>query len=772
MLKVVAQIWGQPPSRAAKRRAARLSPRRRGSVLLMTLVYSMMFAALASSMVAFSMGNMQVERAETDSARALAAAESGMSFLMLQYRLVNLPSITEGSIASMSTPANLWSGTNVEGISGNSGIAVALAAAINGSGAYSNSPVTAPTGTNPLVAPPIKVDPSGDGSTFSLNVSWDPANPKLVAGTNTSIVILHCTSLGASGRATRTVMMDVWIQKTLKYAVYSNVAIQLGKNVRVIGDIASTYAGTNKGPPVQMFSDFHYLPNMSSLDNDLATLRGLLNTYDTTYANRLDVRNPNSAAAKAAAAAGFSDTNGDGYIDDYDIALMHINPSWSKTNLSSNGMTSGQFINPNTGQSYDADLFSEIDSPMGAVNSATGLLPNGSSPPWNGYGDNTINNLDNYAKVTGTVKTALTYGQWTSAASSWQQWGDTSGGTAGTSFRDQFEGSVIPTDPTVSPVQFGTDFGNEQTLTPQNFDTSNYDNQIPSTTATVATSGGTTTISNGTLTAAMANGGTATEHSPYDATSGWQATYSRPVFQNINFNNVRIPKGLNAKFVNCTFSGYTSVKLNTNITQAGTNTTTSDPSQGMTWAQQMVAGQGSFSANTTLTSTNSVAYQQGNNLHFTGCTFNGVMTSDVPTAYTHFADSWEFDGTTAFNNQVDQSVTIEAPNTNIEMGSYVNPSGNPSTLVGVVVAGNIDIRGTANVDGSLLVTGAGATNTTLGYFGSTDQGQAVPPASQLPSGSNGSYGHLFFQFNPGRGMPNGITIPVVALPQNNTYQIR
>ncbi len=87
-----------------------------------------------------------------------------------------------------------------------------------------------------------------------------------------------------------------------------------------------------------------------------------------------------------------------------------------------------------------------------------------------------------------------------------------------------------------------------------------------------------------------------------------------------------------------------------------------------------------------------------------------------------------------------------------------------------MVAGNIDIRGTANVDGSLLVTGAGATNTTLGYFGSTDQGQAVPPANQLPSGTTG-YGHLYFQNNPSRGMPNGITCPGVALPQYSTYQI-
>lgn len=751
--------------------------RRRGSVLLMTLFYALLFASLACSMVAYSTGNMQVEQAQTDANRALMAAESGMSYLMLQFKQVTLPAITEGSIASMSSPSTLWSGATVESIAGNKGIAVALAGALNSSGAFSGSPVSTPTGTAPLLVPAIAVDAANDSSTFTLTVAWDSSNPQTLAGTNTSIVVLHCTSVGQSNHTSRTVSMDVWIQKTLKYAVYSNVAIQLGKNVRVIGDIASTFNGTTKGPPVQMFSDFHFLPNSAAMDNDLATLRGLLNTYDTTYANRLDVRNPTSPAAVAAQRAGFYDLNGDGFIDDNDLALQHLDPNYSKTNPGQNAITAGNFLNPITGKPYDADLFTLIDAPMGPASGGT--LPNGSPIPWNGYGDNTINNLDGYAKVAGNVKMAITYAQWQAAAAGWQQWGDTNGGTPGTSFRDQFEGPVIPTDSSTPPVQFGVNFGNDQTLTPQDFDTSSYDSKISASTASKTTSGGTTTISNGTLTAAMANGGTITEHSPADASSGWQATLSRPVFTNVNFNNVRIPKGLNAKFVNCTFNGYTSVKMSTNIVTGGTvqsngtingGTTTTDANNGMTYAQRMISG--TFSANTTLTASNSVAYTQGNNLHFTGCTFNGVLTADNPTAYTHFADSWEFDGISAFNNAVDQSVTIMAPNTNIEIGSFTNPGGNPSTLVGVVVAGNIDVRGTCNVDGSLLVTGLGATNTTLGYFGSTDQGQAVPPVSQLPTTANGNYGHLLFQMNPSRGMPNGITIPVVMTPQYSTYQIK
>ena len=54
------------------------------------------------------------------------------------------------------------------------------------------------------------------------------------------------------------------------------------------------------------------------------------------------------------------------------------------------------------------------------------------------------------------------------------------------------------------------------------------------------------------------------------------------------------------------------------------------------------------------------------------------------------------------------------------MGSFTDPGKAPSTLVGVVVAGNIDIRGNSAIDGSIIVTGDGAGNTTLAYFGASD----------------------------------------------------
>jgi hypothetical protein len=770
---------------------------RRGSTLMMTLIYVLMFGALASSMVSFSQGNVMVEQSDRDTKTALMAAESGMSFLLQRLGTVSLPTIKEGSIANMVSPntaTTLWAGTTIEGITNNSGIAISLANALNSSGAWASgvTGAPAPTGINPLTTAAIPLDPANSTATFSLAVTWDSGNPYTITGTGTSVAKLHLTSTGQSNLVSRSVAMDVWIQKKLNYAVYSNVAIQLGKNVHIIGDIGSTYASTGKGPPVQMFSDLHYLPNSGNIDTALATLRGLLATYDSQHVNRLSLATPGVAAA--AAAAGLSDVNGDGYIDEYDVALQKFGAKVNPGAADQWGITAANFTNPITGKSYDGDLFTLDDSPLGTQ----------STPPWAGYGDNVVDYQDNLPKVTGNIKMAIPYSSWTSAASGWSQYGDTTGSTAGTNFNDQFEGTVSSTSST--PVQFGVDFTAQQTLTPQNFDTSAYLSQSGtsagtpsgSTTAPIPNGG---TVSNLTLTAAMANGiagPTTTEHTPADVTSGWQATLSRPVFQNVTFNNVQIPTGLNAKFINCTFNGYTTVRMNTNITAPGSTTTTTDPNNGMSWAQQTIGTGTTFSADGIVTTTgsgrhivtqtnpmtpsNSVGAAQGNNLHFSGCTINGPITADTPTAYTAFANSWEFDSytnpttnvttNTTFNNTVDPTVTILAPNTNIEMGSFLNPGGNPTTLVGVVVAGNLDVRGSANFDGSVIVTGAGAQNTTLGYFGSTDQGQGVPPPSQLPAAANGGYGHLFFRLNSNRGMPNGISIPVVATAQYSTYQIQ
>ncbi len=97
------------------------------------------------------------------------------------------------------------------------------------------------------------------------------------------------------------------------------------------------------------------------------------------------------------------------------------------------------------------------------------------------------------------------------------------------------------------------------------------------------------------------------------------------------------------------------------------------------------------------------------------------------------------------------------------MGSFSDPTTAPSKLVGVVVAGNIDIRGSSTVDGSIIVTGDGAGNTTQGWFGPSDGD------TQSGTMENGTYGKLNIRFNPHRPLPDGINIPIDIEPYSDTY---
>ncbi len=277
-------------------------------------------------------------------------------------------------------------------------------------------------------------------------------------------------------------------------------------------------------------------------------------------------------------------------------------------------------------------------------------------------------------------------------------------------------------------------------------------------------------IENAQLTSADANWGidsddtlyqkTADEQTPYGSGS-FQATYRRPVFRNMTFRNVTIPRGINAVFDDCTFEGVTFVDLDRDVVKNGT--TKYDSGSGKWWSQRMDSG--NFDKSTPLTADTSKAFREGNNLRFDDCTFKGPIASSYQTAYTHFGNSWEFTGETRFDNVADDTATIVAPQTNIEMGSFERPGESPSTLVGVVVAGNIDIRGTGVVDGSIIVVGDGAGNTTLGYFGNKD--------SDTDAGANpetGGYGRLNIRYNPYRALPDGIEIHVLVEPIPQSYR--
>jgi hypothetical protein len=661
------------------------------------MLYLLMMTTLATAMFAVTGGNMQTASNLEDSARARAAAESGLRWMDYRFKYMSRPRTTSGTITT-TVATSIWPSLR-------DAIASDLQSVHGTTGAF----VTVNTQPFALTSAAIPTDSQG---TFAVNVQQlsDPRFVRVIA-------------TGSYRNSVKSVSRDYQIDKKVKFAVVGKVEVQLGKNTLVEGPLAM--ATPNKFPPYLSLSDFKHLT--SALDTKLNNFETFLKGNHNGYDGRISVNN--SKEYTAATTAGYADVNKDGFIDEYDLFLKEFDSD------KDGRISKAEFTNSSTGKLYDTALFAAIEALGGPAKVADGY----------------VDNYDAYAKVRGQVLIADSAASWASNLAS---------GSPPLTINDMMQGPIVSTDPTEPPIKWNAGPADIFDLSPANFDQCCTNYMAKTGAAAGASSRTATVISNSTLSAAWANNGTVNEQTPFGSTS-WQATYQRPYFKNITFNNVIIPKGLNALFDNCTFNGVTYADMTHDITSP-TGGVTTDPNDGMTWAKKMKSG--TFSSSTVLTSTNSYGYSLGNNIRFNDCKFNGPLVSGNATAYTHFSNSWEFTGATAFNNQVDQTATIVCPNTNIEMGSFSDPAASPSTLIGVVVAGNIDIRGMTYIDGSIIVTGNGAGNTTLGWFGNNDAN--TDPNSVPPEG----WGKINVHYNPTRAMPDGINLPVDLMPVAASYR--
>jgi len=719
--------------------------RRRGAVAVIAMLYMLLLVTLALAMYTVANTNIQTSENFADIDRAQAAAESGLRWMNYRFQIINRPTTDKGVITA-TIADGLWPTlrTNVK------------------ADLQSIPKVTLvnPTATDRVTATGLCVDATSGATCDIAVIQMTPA-----LGSDQRYI--RVTATGKYHRATRSVSMDFRMQKKTKFAVIGKVPIQVGRDTIIDGPIGMSTA--TKYPPVLVLSDFmHFhsglatrVTNWNTYLQGSGTVNGNLIKNHDGYDNRISVNNADEF--KLATTAGYKDVNGDGFIDEYDLFVDTFDAN------KDGKITKAEFTNPATGKLYDDQLFDAIDKmspPLlnedkngNGVWDAGELDINGDgllSKEVNrsGYADGIIDNRDGYTKVRGQIALATTVAAWNANLSS-----------SGQTVYDQIHGPIAAVDPTQPGVVFGASTQNVFDTNPANFDAAAQLFKAKTGPAMGATVKNTTTapyqIFNKVLAATDANGTAVTERTPYGSTT-WQATYTRPVFKNITFKNVQIPKGLNALFDNCTFQGVTYIDMTHDIIKVGTaSTITYDKTDGMAWAQAMISG--TFSNATALTASNSKGFVNGNNIRFNDCTFRGPLVGPYATAYTHFTNTWEFTGATLFDNLVDQSATIVSPQVNIEMGSFTT-SGKPSKLVGVVVAGNIDIRGTTNIDGSIVVTGDGAGNTTLGYFGNND---AATDPGAMPEGG---YGKIVLRYNPNRAMPDGINTSIDLTPDVSSYK--
>lgn len=164
-----------------------------------------------------------------------------------------------------------------------------------------------------------------------------------------------------------------------------------------------------------------------------------------------------------------------------------------------------------------------------------------------------------------------------------------------------------------------------------------------------------------------------------------------------------------------------------------------------------------------------------NNLRFHDCLFVGSIISDTPGQYTNVRNKTQFTGSTRFvdrhpapygddpDRNPDEGDRAEIakssmmlPNYSVDIGQFNSPMTQDVRLTGAIIAGILDVRGNASIDGALILTfapiaGEGPLqdqfgnpvgnpadfNATLGYFG-PDEGDAesLDPTT-LPLGEGG-----------------------------------
>ncbi|QDU34945.1 hypothetical protein KS4_30220 [Poriferisphaera corsica] len=749
------------------------SPRQRGAAIVLAMMFLVIFGSLSAAMAILSQGNLATADSHLKINRSLAAAETGVNFMLYRIKHAAETVRTSDGLINESNAPSLWLKIRDQLISDITDDFHYTSdswynAPPDGEGTSSPTSVffdeiaTAPG--SPTFQASLQQHPIS-GESYSSSYYQRPPYRDMdipVSATNpldsTWIRLTVKAHDGPAGpnRVTRTIKMDLKLGKKIRYAILSRSRVMVGRNVMIDGPVGSNFNETNleHGHPIQMLSDFRGLS--SGLDAKLDALVGSLignsQYHDTDGDNRININNPTELGTLHKNL----DVNNDGFIDEFDLFLDHYGSIDTDTNLitvsSSDLRTAG--VNDT-----DAEQLLELIDTFGS-----------SKRP--GYNDGVIDALDRYTKIRGEIYITASRNDWNNGAADFDN--------SGTKYQDYFQGSITP-DFRQSPLTFNASQNSSYNFKASDFDVTTFRNKATGDLQFQMLAQASSNPSND-PNKPLYNSDGAVEEVPYGAAHPYDY-YERPVYKNMTFTNTRIPKGTNALFVNCTFIGVTFVEsavdnIDPNYNYAGMQESNKDykhPDKSVTVDGNEVPSD--LGSKTT-----------SNNLRFEDCTFEGAIVTDSPKEYTHTRNKIAFTGQTQFKiqdsahlsddeKQLYERSAILAPNYSIEMGTFVAPSDSNETvnLTGTIVAGLIDMRGQVKVRGSILTTFEPKSNTgpvlgntspqfntTIGYF-SSDDGDLeaeVPP--------NG-VGVIQVTYDPTIPLPDGINGPIELQPYMATY---
>jgi hypothetical protein len=750
---------------------------------------------------------------------------------------------------------------------------------------------------------------------------------------------------------TRVISQDFRMTKRVKSAIISPSRIMIGKNVLVSGDIGSRFTGINcaNGNPLTLKSDFYGVDPI--LNQKLDAFYAGLAAYDVDGDNRLRVGHPVESQGIPSGTTdfdgdgqpdgAFDDVTGDGYVDEFDIFLKQYDHNHDGKVALSNALTAGtpaqnavpEFVDA-SGNPIDDDLALLIDSsnPDRNKNGVWGFMDANRNGRWDagevmldydaiqnvyrdqvlGYRDGYIDKKDQYAKVAGQLSFKVDQAAWIAAQGALQP---------------ILRGPVVPAEGNV-PLSFAVSdnqlpdmnvsmFGPAQSNLQVDADGAAFDTQVAQQLGIAVGQLGTYVESHAAgytgpmyrrLDPDVNNDGLPDnwntayfEKMPFNSPS-FTDYYYRPVYENMVFRDVRIPRGNNGLFKNCTFVGVTYVQCfqdNTHILWGeygklrlvagnprpqpawtrtiygddagetlypdvsffppGARIPASPPSGGlvlMSMAQPLDKGDLPIDQAAIVIGFDNLpnpciidvspgvsrrivdTKPYSNNIRFHDSLFVGSIVSDAPQGYAQSRNKLQFTGGTRFvqinpdhpddptmNPQSGDMADIATssmmlPNYSVDLGSYNSPPDQDLQLRGAIIAGVMDIRGNASIDGALLMTfspvlgqiplqdalgnpaGNPANfNTTIGYFGPADGEQEafdpttlpivngtrvagwdvdgdglvdVAPDQPQPAGSTPipfyGYGKINLRFDPKMAIPSGIMLPMSIDPLPGTYK--
>ncbi len=767
-----------------------VNQRRRGITSVLAMMFLVLFASVVTAMAVVADGNVRTAESAVSVSRAISAAESGLHYAARRLRLEAARFTVERGATSGGFGERLWKGTwtgadgtvivaEPEGYAVPSPSGAGLLHVVHDAHAFADDhglvlhegasvDLELDAANHLIRSPGIPVHGGGDAPWFRLQYAWS----------GDAILV---TAQGHDRDIVRTLQMRFDLEKKIEFALLTPTRIMIGRNVLIDGPVGTFYGTlpgeleSLHGDPITVVSDFRGIDDL--LEADLDMLDAQLLVWDVDSDNRLRPTHPSEAAGLTDPA--LEDNDGDGFVDDFDLFLGQYDGDDSGgvvydqdlAFLAGHGALPEEFaLDPQLGSLLDHARPDRNND--GVVNAMDTVL---------GWGDGIIDGLDRYAKINGGLAFAVDGGTWEQVRNKpWQSsvHGPINPGAMSTAARFNVA------EPEMTEITNAM-FNNSTTW----FET----------TADAGASFASQVAANGGW-----NGEVASPEGVPWGSNGAYDIYDRPVIRNMTFNNVVIPRGTNALFEDCTFVGVTWIDVEEECTNPNWNYLGArEYGEGGVIQDRFeelpeTPGFPALPADTKVLS---------NNLRFNSCTFLGSIAGDRPLQYTHWRNKVQLTGDTrmfidpedpGLLEQPDGAMlrmqlfgisegdraelaksTMLLPGWSVDVGPFDNGNAHVQ-LNGTIVTGIMDIRGSAEVHGTLLMSfhpeaesgplyyggSPDAFNTTIGYFGESDgDGEGVDSSDP---GFNG-YGHINIRWDPDAELPDGIPWPLQCTADPASY---